>query len=104
MLAVLRAKFSQNEHARLALLWTHQLELVEASPFDRLYGIGLGIETPEDRALIVDRRNWRGTNQLGHLLQMVRGEIALDFPLEAEVCPTIAVRREEEAEAGEPAE
>ena len=41
------AKFSQNEKMRLALVHTGQCRLLEASPRDKLWGIGLSAYDPE---------------------------------------------------------
>ncbi len=62
------AKFSQNERMGLQLLATGERELVEASPPDRIWGIGLGEDDP--RAL--DKAQWRGLNLLGKTLMRVR--------------------------------
>lgn len=43
------AKFSQNPHLRAALLATGDTILAEASPSDRVWGIGLGKEHPDAR-------------------------------------------------------
>jgi ribA/ribD-fused uncharacterized protein len=62
------AKFTQNEHLLKALLKTKGTTLVEASPVDFIWGIGL--EEDDPRAL--DRKQWRGTNWLGELLTELR--------------------------------
>ena len=41
------AKFSQHEKMRLALVYTGQRRLAEASPYDQLWGIGLSACDPE---------------------------------------------------------
>lgn len=62
------AKFSQNEDLKAFLLNTNQRVLVEASPYDRIWGIGMGADDPkaENPAL------WNGTNFLGFCLMEVR--------------------------------
>jgi len=62
------AKFSQSEALREYLLGTGDQVLVEASPVDRVWGIGLAADDP--RAQIPSR--WRGQNLLGFALMRVR--------------------------------
>ena len=62
------AKFSQNPTIKSVLLGTGDRIIVEASPKDTIWGIGLGEENP----LIMDPKNWRGTNWLGEELMHVR--------------------------------
>lgn len=61
------AKFSQNPNLKELLLNT-QGTLVEASPYDRIWGIGLAAN--DKRAKI--REAWRGTNWLGEVLTRLR--------------------------------
>jgi ribA/ribD-fused uncharacterized protein len=65
-----RAKFTQNPEPRRALLETAGTELVEASPFDRIWGIGLA--ATDRRAQ--NRSQWRGQNLLGQILTRLRDE------------------------------
>ncbi len=67
------AKFSQNENLKKFLLDTGDKSLVEASPSDIIWGIGLS-ETDENR---FDRTKWKGTNWLGEALICVREDIRL---------------------------
>lgn len=62
------AKFIQNPELMEVLFETSETYLVEASPTDRIWGIGLG----EDDPMIHDPDNWRGKNWLGHVLTEVR--------------------------------
>ena len=62
------ARFTQNPEQRELLLATKGTTLVEASPDDRVWGIGLSADDP--RAL--DRTQWRGLNLLGQALTHVR--------------------------------
>ena len=45
--------------------------LVEASPWDKIWGIGLAKDNPK----ALDKRNWRGKNLLGYILTDVREEL-----------------------------
>jgi len=62
------AKFSQNLSLRNYLLETNAKILVEASPYDRIWGIGLAAD--DERAL--KPQQWRGLNLLGFALMQVR--------------------------------
>ena len=62
------AKFRQNAAMGDALCATHPHILAEASPHDRIWGIGLSAQNPRARC----REQWRGTNLLGEALMKVR--------------------------------
>ena len=62
------AKFSQNEHLLEQLVRTAGTSLVEASPEDARWGIGLS----EQEAQGLDRASWPGLNWLGEVLDDVR--------------------------------
>ena len=66
------AKFSQNPELTSVLLSTGSTTLVEASPYDRIWGVGLAESDPR----ILDPRNWRGSNLLGVALTQVRDRLA----------------------------
>ena len=69
--AMIRAcylKFSQNPDFGKALLATGDRIIVEASPIDTIWGVGLAEKDP----LILDERNWKGLNLLGKSLMKVR--------------------------------
>ncbi len=61
-------KFTQNDQLEEVLLKTKGTTLVEASPYDKIWGIGLKESDP--RAL--NRETWQGTNWLGEVLTEVR--------------------------------
>lgn len=62
------SKFSQNPTLKAFLLATGQTVLVEASPLDTIWGIGLG----QDNAKAQDPQTWRGENLLGFALMTAR--------------------------------
>lgn len=66
-----RQKFTQNPSLLEKLLETEGTTLVEASPVDRLYGIGLAANNPK----ALNRSTWRGQNVLGRLLTELRDEL-----------------------------
>ena len=65
------AKFAQNADLKEWLLATKDAVLVEASPVDRMWGIGLAAD--DKRA--GDPENWRGLNLLGFALMKVRSAL-----------------------------
>nr|ELR5255621.1 NADAR family protein [Providencia rettgeri] len=66
------AKFSQNEELKQFLLSTNERILVEASPVDKVWGIGLA----EDSENIENPLTWKGLNLLGFALMEVRFQLA----------------------------
>lgn len=67
---VLFSKFS-NPKLKDELLKTGDKILVEASPYDTIWGIGLRDDHPD----ATNPSKWRGTNLLGEILMMVRENI-----------------------------
>lgn len=65
------AKFSQNPELKTFLLNTHNKILVEASPRDRIWGIGMGKTNPD----ALNPSKWRGMNLLGFALMSVRNTL-----------------------------
>jgi len=66
-----KAKFTQNEVLKKVLLATGDKKICEASPFDRIWGIGLN----EDDAKKTDSKDWPGQNLLGKVLTKLRDEL-----------------------------
>lgn len=64
-------KFSQNNVCRENLFRTHGMRLVEASPMDRIWGIGLSHHDKRCE----NEQTWRGTNWMGSVLDKVREEL-----------------------------
>lgn len=70
-----KAKFTQNEELKNTLLETMGTTLVEASPNDKIWGIGLTEDDP--RAL--KRETWLGKNLLGEILTKIRFELLGEY-------------------------
>lgn len=69
----LRAKFTQNPDLKNRLLKTNDAILVEASPFDKIWGVGLS----QKEVLKTNFKDWKGENLLGFALMKVRDEIII---------------------------
>lgn len=67
------AKFEQNDELKKLLLATGDAILVEASPVDRIWGIGLAPNHPS----VCDPTKWRGTNWLGEAIMQVRTSLRM---------------------------
>ncbi|OJD18522.1 hypothetical protein AJ78_01438 [Emergomyces pasteurianus Ep9510] len=72
-------KFTQNPHLKAELLATGERELVEASPRDRIWGVGYGAKNAGSR-----RKTW-GLNLLGKALMEVRELIRKEEENEGEL-------------------
>jgi ribA/ribD-fused uncharacterized protein len=64
-------KFSQNQALKDFLLNTTDRVLVEASPVDSIWGIGMATDNPD----IENPEKWKGLNLLGFALMEVRDEL-----------------------------
>lgn len=64
-------KFSQNDRLKEALFATQGTTLVEASPYDKIWGIGL----TKDDMKVRQRSTWEGKNLLGEVLTELRVEL-----------------------------
>ena len=62
------AKFSQNEVLKEQMMASGDKLIVEASPYDKIWGIGMGAENP----LALNPAAWKGKNWLGEVLMKVR--------------------------------
>ena len=65
------AKFSQNPELKAALLATGDAIIAEASPYDKIWGIGLKANDPDSQ----NPAKWKGQNLLGKALMRVREEL-----------------------------
>lgn len=65
------AKFSQNEDLKQFLLNTGERVLVEASPVDKIWGIGLSADDEKAEKPL----QWKGLNLLGFALMEVRKQL-----------------------------
>jgi len=73
MYVACREKFLQNQKLLDALMYTGDTEIVEASPYDLVWGIGWH----QNDAEALDRKLWRGKNLLGEILTVLREEIKM---------------------------
>jgi ribA/ribD-fused uncharacterized protein len=67
-------KFSQHQELREFLLSTKNRVLVEASPRDRIWGIGMS----ENHEHVTNPNLWKGENLLGFALMEVRDRLSLE--------------------------
>ena len=65
------AKFTQNRDLYDYLMSTGNQLIVEASPYDAIWGVKLGEEDPR----IYNQAQWQGTNWLGNVLMDVRSAL-----------------------------
>lgn len=71
MKKVCKAKFEQNIGLKNKMLEYENQKFVEASPYDKIWGVGIS----EDDDMILDEKNWKGTNFLGEVLTEIRDEL-----------------------------
>ena len=64
-------KYTQNEIAYNYLMETRGSYLVEGSPTDTVWGVGLGCYDQD----ITNPKNWKGTNWLGQVLTSLREDL-----------------------------
>lgn len=64
-------KFTQNPNLKVLLLNVKEDELVEASPYDKIWGIGMGADDPRCQ----DKNKWQGSNWLGEVLTKLRNNL-----------------------------
>jgi ribA/ribD-fused uncharacterized protein len=69
--SVLVQKFSQHADLKKIILDTKEKVIVEASPFDEVWGIKMGVNNSD----ILDETKWAGTNLLGICLMNARHTI-----------------------------
>lgn len=82
MFHALTAKFTQNPELGALLLSTGHNLIGEASPFDRIWGVGLGVSKPG----VYDPAQWKGTNWMGALLMAVRGSLRQNIDRVGDYC------------------
>lgn len=67
--SILCAKFRKNPELLEVLLNTGNRHIVEASPYDKVWGIAMGVDK---YPAILDKNNWKGQNLLGECLMDAR--------------------------------
>lgn len=68
-----RAKFTQNPQLLNQIMSTGTRQFVEASPYDRVWGVGLSHTDPRAE----DPTQWKGQNLLGKALTRLRNDLVL---------------------------
>ena len=71
MYRAVKIKFTSDPSLRKALLDTRDAVLVEASPRDKFWGVGLATTSKD----IAGPSKWRGANTLGQVLMRLRDEL-----------------------------
>lgn len=75
------AKFTQNTEMLKELMKTGDMELVEASPEDKIWGIGLAEEDPRAK----NKETWQGLNWLGETLTKLREDLKKTPPIKEQI-------------------
>lgn len=75
-----RLKYEQNPSLLQLLRSTGEEEICEASPLDKIWGIGLSTDTDDYK----DKTKWRGKNLLGKVLMEIRSSYFRKLELEKE--------------------
>lgn len=88
VIACLR-KFQQNSDLRKHLFETEDAQLVEASPFDDYWGIGMGLDDTE----LNNPKKWRGKNVMGRLLTKLRKILKKDPKYDDNIIATPSASR-----------
>lgn len=87
-------QFSQNKELKTTILKTYPKVLVEASPQDKIWGIGLEANNP----LAWDCKTWKGQNLLGKALTNVRDELMEKETSQNTVCQNTETKEERTTE------
>lgn len=76
-----RLKFTQNEDLKEDLIQTNTTIMVEASPYDKIWGIGLSAMDAKK----IPPESWPGLNLLGKVLDRLKLEFGITLNQEAEI-------------------
>lgn len=74
-------KYKQNDDLKKILLDTNNTIMVEASPYDKVYGIGFNATDPRAK----DPQLWNGKNLLGKILTHLKRSFQLELNVEPEI-------------------
>ena len=71
MIEVLVEKFGQNPNLKTTLLNTEERQIIEGSPYDKIWGVGIHWQDAD----CLDESKWKGQNLLGIALMNVREQL-----------------------------